>query len=89
MPSRQTLSDHDEEFIQQQLESGRYHDRNEVIHAGLQMLEEFEHGLERWIGEEIPSRYAELQRDPAKAVSLDDAFARFETKHRASLSKAR
>lgn len=89
MPSRRALSDHDEQFIERQLESGRYQDRNEVIHAGLQMLEEFESGLDRWIENEIPGRYAELQRDPSSAVSIDDAFARFESKHRADLAKAR
>lgn len=34
MRNRQALTDHDEQFIQRQLASGRYHDRNEVIHAG-------------------------------------------------------
>ena len=89
MRNRQALSDHDEQFIQRQLESGRYHDRNEVIHAGLRMLEDFEDGLERWIHDDIPGRYAELKIDPSKATSLDDARARFESKHRDALAKAK
>ncbi|MEF0944052.1 type II toxin-antitoxin system ParD family antitoxin [Rhizobium sp. BR 362] len=87
MRNQKALPDQDEQFIQRQLESGRYHDRNEVIHAGLRMLEEFEDGLERWIHDEIPGRYAELQRDPSKAVSFEDARARFESKHRDALAK--
>lgn len=45
--------------------------------------------LQRWIGREIPGRYAELQRNPSSAVSLEDAFTRFEAKHRAALAEAR
>ncbi|MBB5574977.1 MULTISPECIES: ribbon-helix-helix domain-containing protein [Rhizobium] len=89
MRNRQDLPEPDEQFIQRQLESGRYHDRNEAIHAGLRMLEEFEDGLERWVHDEIPGRYAELQRHPSKAVSFEDARARFENKHRDALAKAK
>ncbi|TBG08419.1 type II toxin-antitoxin system ParD family antitoxin [Rhizobium leguminosarum] len=89
MPSRQALPDHDEQFIQRQLESGRYHDRNEVIHAGLEMLQEFEHGLERWIQDELPGRYAELKSDPSKAIPLAEARARFEQRYQDDLAKAK
>jgi len=89
MRNHQTLTDRDEQFIQRQLETGRYHDRNEVIHAGLEMLEEFETGLNHWLETEIPGRYAELQRDPSKAVPFADARARFERKHQAELAKAK
>ncbi|KAA1183769.1 type II toxin-antitoxin system ParD family antitoxin [Rhizobium tropici] len=89
MRNRQALTDHDEQFIQRQLESGRYNDRNEVIHAGLRMLEEFEDGLARWVHDEIPSRYAELKRDPSKAVPFEEAKVRFERKHRDALAKAK
>ena len=89
MPSRQALTDHDEQFIQRQVESGRFQDRDEVIQAGIRMLEEFEEAHERWLTEEIPGRYAELQRDPSKAISFDESRARFENKHRAELAKAK
>ena len=89
MPSRHALPDHDEQFIQQQLESGRYHDRNEVIHAGLEMLQEFESGLDNWIQNELPGRYAELQRDSSKAISLAEARAQFDRKYQDDLAKAK
>lgn len=53
------------------------------------MLGEFRDAHERWLSEEIPGRYAEMQRDPAKAVDLDEARARFENGHRADMVKAR
>ena len=89
MRSQETLNDHDEQFIKRQVESGRYQNRNDVIQAGLRMLKEFEDAHERWLDEDIPGRYAELQHDPAKAVNLDDARARFEGRHRAEMAKAK
>ncbi|WP_084508510.1 type II toxin-antitoxin system ParD family antitoxin [Mesorhizobium sp. WSM3224] len=41
---------------------------SEVVRAGLRMLEDFEAEREKWLREEIPSRMAELQRDPAKGI---------------------
>ncbi len=89
MPRSKALTDRDEQFIQRQLDSGRYSDRNDVIHAGLQMLAEFEEGLEEWLKDEIPDRHTELKADPSKAVSFDEARARFEKKHQAEMAKAR
>jgi antitoxin ParD1/3/4 len=89
MPSRQALTDHDEQFIQRQVESGRYQDREEVIQAGIRMLEEFEEAHEHWLTEEIPGRYAELQRDPSQAIPFEDAFADFQALSRAELAKAK
>ncbi len=63
-------------------------DRNEVISASLQMLGEFQDALDCWIRNDVCGRYAELRCAPSRAVSLDEAFARFEAKHRAALFKA-
>ncbi|WP_117193228.1 type II toxin-antitoxin system ParD family antitoxin [Rhizobium terrae] len=89
MSRHETLPEQDEQFIQRQLESGRYNDRNDVIHAGLEMLQEFEAELEEWLSKEIPNRYADLKNDPSKAVSFDAARARFEKKHKTEMAKAR
>ncbi|MBB4235657.1 type II toxin-antitoxin system ParD family antitoxin [Rhizobium esperanzae] len=83
------LSEHYEKFIRKQLESGRYNNASEVVRAGLRMLEDYEESRERWLHEEIPGRYEELQRDPSLAVPMETARGRFEAKHRANLAKAK
>ncbi|MBW6421174.1 type II toxin-antitoxin system ParD family antitoxin [Rhizobium sp. XQZ8] len=77
------LNEHYERFIKKQLDSGRYNNASEVVRAGLRMLEDFEDAREKWLRDEIPGRFAELQSDPAKAVPLDTAFARLEARHKA------
>ncbi|AHG65591.1 type II toxin-antitoxin system ParD family antitoxin [Advenella mimigardefordensis] len=42
MPTRIALDSHFELFIRQQVESGRYNNATEVVHAGLRLLEEQE-----------------------------------------------
>ena len=42
MPKSITLDSHFEQFIRQQVESGRYNNVTEVVHAGLRLLEEQE-----------------------------------------------
>ncbi|MGO4439657.1 type II toxin-antitoxin system ParD family antitoxin [Rhizobium sp. RAF56] len=83
------LNEHYEAFIKKQLEGGRYNNASEVVRAGLRLLEDYEEMRERWLREEVPTRYEQLKRDPSQAVLLEDAVARFEEKHRAELAKAK
>jgi antitoxin ParD1/3/4 len=83
------LGNHYEEFVKKQLESGRYNNASEVVRAGLRMLEDYEETRERWLREEIPSRYEELLADPSKGVTLTDARRRFEEKHKVQMAKAK
>ncbi|KQQ74042.1 hypothetical protein ASF70_09745 [Rhizobium sp. Leaf321] len=80
------LSKDAERFIRKQIESGRYENADEVIDAGLQMLESNEQPLEDWLRNEIPSRYDELIGGRTEPVSIDDAFSRLEDRHRARLA---
>ena len=83
------LNEHYERFIKKQLESGRYNNASEVVRAGLRLLEDQEDARERWLAQEIPSRYADLKRDPSAGVTLDEAFDRLEAEHRAQLAKTK
>jgi antitoxin ParD1/3/4 len=82
------LSEHYERFIRKQLESGRYNNASEVVRAGLRMLEDYEEHRERWLGQEIPQRLAEYQKNPAIGVPMDEVFAQIDARHRAGSRKA-
>jgi antitoxin ParD1/3/4 len=81
------LGPHYEEFIKNQLDSGRYYNASEVVRAGLRMLEDFEDAREKWLREEIPARYDELLNDPSKAIPATTVRARFEAKHQTRLTE--
>jgi antitoxin ParD1/3/4 len=74
------LGNHYEEFVKKQLESGRYNNASEVVRAGLRMLEDHEAARERWLAEEIPSRFADLEKDRSIGIPASDVRARFEAK---------
>ncbi len=78
-----------ERFIKRQLESGRYNNASEVVRAALRLLEDQEDARERWLTQEIPSRYADLKRDPSAGVTLDEVFDQLEAEHRAQLAKTK
>ena len=80
------LSKDAERFIRKQIESGRYENADEVIDAGLQLLESNEQPLEEWLRNKIPGRYDDLLNGRADGVSIDDAFSRLEDRHRARLA---
>jgi antitoxin ParD1/3/4 len=81
------LGSHYEEFVQKQLESGRYADASEVVRAGLRLLEDHEAAQERWLEDDIPSRYEELLQDPSLAIPAETVRDRFEAKHAAMIAK--
>jgi antitoxin ParD1/3/4 len=80
------LSKDAERFIRKQIESGRFENADEVIDAGLQLLECNEQPLEEWLRNKIPGRYDDLLDGRADGVSIDDAFSRLEDRHRARLA---
>jgi antitoxin ParD1/3/4 len=53
------------------VEAGNYSDEDEVVSAGLRLLEELEQAREKWLSEEIPARFDDLLSNPASGVSLD------------------
>ncbi|MCQ1780722.1 type II toxin-antitoxin system ParD family antitoxin [Neorhizobium galegae] len=83
------LGDHYEEFVQRQLESGRYNNASEVVRAGLRLLEDFEVARERWLNEEIPARFQDLAQDPLIGVPAKAVRARFEARRRSHTAEAK
>ena len=77
-----------EEFIQRQLDDGRFDNAGEVVQAGLDMLEDFETAQDRWLTEDIAVRIAEIEASPSITVSSEEVFARLEELHRERLSQA-
>jgi antitoxin ParD1/3/4 len=76
------LSDHYEQFIKRQLESGRYNNASEVVRAALRLLEDYEGARERWLKEEIPTRLKEMKADPSIGIPAEQVFAELETRQR-------
>lgn len=75
-----SLGSHYEEFVQGQIEQGRFQNASEVIRAGLRMLEDHEMGL--------AERRLELRRqinaafdDARSSLPADEVFDRIERKH--------
>jgi antitoxin ParD1/3/4 len=81
------LGKDDEDFIRRQLESGQYDNAADVVRAGLRLLED-EHALERWIDEDLPSRYDAYLKDPSQAIPAESVRARFEEKRKRDASEA-
>lgn len=83
------LGNHYEEFVQKQLESGRYNNASEVVRAGLRLLEDYEVARERWLNEEIPARFDDLLQDPSVCIPAKSVRARFEAKRQQHAAEAK
>lgn len=83
------LGKHYEEFVQKQLDSGRYNNASEVVRAGLRLLEDYEVARERWLNEEIPARFDDLRNDPSAGVPAKAVRSRFEAKRRQHAAEAK
>lgn len=82
------LGNHYEQFVKKQLESGRYNNASEVVRAGLRLLEDHEVARERWLNEDIPARFDQLQANPSLGIPAASVRARFEAK-RSAAAKAK
>jgi antitoxin ParD1/3/4 len=85
MPTSVALGDHFEEFIREQLESGRFNNVSEVVRAGLRLLEdeqklrEFRHRkLKAAISEGIES---------GDAGTVEDVVVRNRARRKSKLAK--
>lgn len=85
MPSSYAIGDHFEQFIRQQIESGRYASASEVVRAALRLLE----GRERLRQIEL-EEYREKIREGMESgpgIPADEVFARLAAKYQAMLER--
>lgn len=85
MPTSIALSPHFEEFVRQQVDSGRFNNVSEVVRAGLRLLEEHEaeqaaklHALRAAIAQGLNS---------GPAVPADEVFDRLTAKYSAMVAE--
>jgi len=82
MPSSYAIGDHFEQFIRQQIESGRYASASEVVREALRTLE----GRERLREIELDEYRAKIREGiESPAVPAEDVFSRLEAKYQAML----
>lgn len=85
MPTSVALGDHFEEFIREQLESGRFNNVSEVVRAGLRLLEDEQKLLEL--------RHRKLKAairegiDSEDAGTVEDVVVRNRARRKSKLSK--
>lgn len=83
MPSSYAIGDHFEQFIRQQIESGRYASASEVVRDALRALE----GRERLREIEIEEHRTKIREGIASsALPAEDVFARLEAKYQSMLN---
>ena len=85
MPTSVALGDHFEEFIREQLESGRFNNVSEVVRAGLRLLEDEQKLLEL--------RHRKLKAairegiESEDAGTIEDVVVRNRARRKSKLSK--
>lgn len=82
MPSSYAIGDHFEQFIRQQIDSGRYASASEVVRGALRGLEGRERLREIEL-EEYRAKIRESIQSPAKPA--EEIFSRLEAKYQAML----
>ena len=83
-----SLGKHFEDFVQAQLERGRFQNVSEVVRAGLRLLEEHEvsHAEAQ---ANARARIQEALDDPRPSVPAEDVFSRLEATHKNRMKAAK
>jgi len=68
-------------FIDAKVRGGDYASVSEVVRAGIRALKERDEAIDRWLREEVAPVYDAMIADPARAISVDDAFGDVRARH--------
>ncbi len=66
------------ELVQRKVASGEYVDESDVIREGLELLEDREEGLERWLREEVVPVCLAFEADTSTGMSPSELLASLE-----------
>lgn len=72
-------------YVDAKVKAGDYATASEVIRAGLRALKERDEAVERWLQKQVASSCDAMMADPARAVPVENAFARVRARHAARL----
>ena len=76
-------------FIDAKVQSGEYASASEVVRAGLRALKERDGAVERWLQADVAETFDRMRAEPARGVSVDDAFGRLRAHHAKRLKEHR
>lgn len=68
-------------FIESKVRNGDYASVSEVVRAGIRALRERDEVIERWLHNEVAGSYDAMKSDPARAITVDSAFASVRNRH--------
>jgi antitoxin ParD1/3/4 len=87
MPTSVALGSHFEDFVKEQVRTGRFNNSSEVVRAGLRLLEDQEQVTALKLHELRAAVAAGAHSGPGKAA--DEVFDRLERKYRTGAAKPR
>jgi antitoxin ParD1/3/4 len=85
MPSSYAIGDHFEQFIRQQIDSGRYASASEIVREALRLLETRERMREIELEEYREKIREGMESGPG--IPAEDVFTRLESKYQAMLER--
>ena len=71
------------DLVSAKVERGEYASPSAVVEEGLQLLQDRDEGLERWLREEVAAAYDEYRADPGNVVDASDIVERIKARHQA------
>ena len=67
--------------IDAKVSAGDYASASEVVRAGIPALKERDEPVGRWLQHQAAQSFDAMKADPARSVSVDDAFASVRARH--------